>query len=285
MQIKLSCACGTRYKFDVEPINNRMPAAVQCPSCATDGTAAANAIIASQFSAATPPAPPAAMPTLRVSGGASAVTAPPPAYVSASSHATGSLLERRSFFVRERVAILKLTDTYDILDPVTQQVIGIAKEEPPGWAKWLRLVVKKHQLPTRVNVYENENAPPVLSINRGFTLFRSKVRVTAGDGSSLGYFKSKFFSIGGGFNVFDDADQQVAQVKGNWKGWDFQFLTQQGREIGKVTKKWAGFAKELFTSADNYIITINDDAGASQAAAALLLAAGLAIDVVLKENE
>jgi hypothetical protein len=285
MQIKLSCGCGTRYKFDVEPINNRMPAAVQCPSCATDGTAEANAIIASQLSvSAPPPPPPAATPTLRVAS-ATVAAAPPPAYVAASAHATGSLLERRSFFIRERVAILKLTDTYDILDPITQQVIGIAKEEPAAWAKWLRLAVKKGQLPTRVNVYENENEPPVLSIYRGFTLFRSKVRVTAGDGASLGYFKSKFFSLGGGFNVFDDRDQQVAQVKGNWKGWDFQFLTQQGREIGKVTKKWAGFGKELFTSADNYIITINEDAGASQAAAALLLAAGLAIDVVFKEHE
>jgi uncharacterized protein YxjI len=145
--------------------------------------------------------------------------------------------------------------------------------------------VNKQQLPTRVNIYENEGAPPVVSIYRGFTLLRSKVRVTAGDGSSLGYFKSKFFSLGGGFNVFDNSDQQVAEVKGNWKGWDFKFLTTQGREIGQVTKKWAGFAKELFTSADNYLITIAEDAGTSQAAAALLLAAGLAIDVVYKESK
>ena len=281
MEIKVTCACGSRYKFDVEPINNRMPTAVQCPTCGADGTASANAVIASQSVGQATLAPVA----LRVSGTHSggglalAEAAPPIAYAAASGER--SLLERTSFFIRERVAVIKLTDTYDILDPMTQQVIGIAKEEPPAWAKWLRLLIKKHLMPTRVNIYEAEGQPPVLSIFRGFTLFRSKVRVITGDGTSLGYFKSKLFSLGGGFNVFDNANQQVAQVKGNWKGWDFQFLNQQGREIGKVTKKWAGFGKELFTSADNYIITINDE---NQAASALLLAAGLAIDVVFKEG-
>ena len=177
----------------------------------------------------------------------------------------------------------KLTDTFDILDPASGQTIGIAREEPPGWAKWLRLLVNKQMLPTSVNIYEHEGAPPVLSIHRGFTFLRSKVDVVAG-GQSLGYFKSKLFSIGGGFNVFDNQNQQVAEVKGNWKGWDFKFVTAQGREIGAVTKKWAGLGRELFTSADNYIITLNDLTGSSPAASALLLAAGLAIDIVFKEK-
>ena len=45
------------------------------------------------------------------------------------------LLSYRRFFVRERVAMLKLTDTYDIFDPATNAQIGVAKEEPPTWAK------------------------------------------------------------------------------------------------------------------------------------------------------
>ena len=88
-----------------------------------------------------------------------------------------------------------------------------------------------------------------------------------------------------GSHMFDNQNQQVAEVKGNWKGWDFKFISKQGREIGSVTKKWAGLGKELFTSADNYIISLKDLSGASPAAGALLLAAGLAIDVVYKEGE
>ena len=76
------------------------------------------------------------------------------------------MLSRNTYFIREHVGMLKLTATFDILDPETQQQIGIAREEPlVGWAKLLRLVVIKSFLPTTVNIYEDEQQPPVFSIH------------------------------------------------------------------------------------------------------------------------
>ncbi len=43
--VKIECDCGQNYAFDVEPANGKMPAAVNCPSCGADGTAAANEYI------------------------------------------------------------------------------------------------------------------------------------------------------------------------------------------------------------------------------------------------
>jgi uncharacterized protein YxjI len=194
------------------------------------------------------------------------------------------LLNRTTFFVKERVGFAKLTDTYDLLDPGTQEAVGIAREEPPEWAKWLRLLVKKQLMPTRINIYEGEGQPPQVSIHRGVTLFQTRVTVTNRDGRQIGYFKSKMFSLGGGFNVFDMADQQIADIKGDWKGWNFQMTGSDGREIGTVTKKWAGIGKELFTSADNYMISFSDGVSNSPDACALLLAAGIAIDTVYNEQ-
>ncbi len=295
MELKLQCGCGTKYKFDVEPIHGRMPAPVQCPTCGADGTTDANQFLAQHPNPSSAPAvrlvSAAAAPSagLRIassaSSAASAVADPELAQGDPGpAEASSSLLGRRTFFVKERAAILKLTDTYDILDPINGATIGIAKEEPPGWAKWLRLVVEKSKLPTAINVYENQGQPPVLSIRRGFTFLRAKIRVLSADGRNLGYFKSKLISLGGAFLVYDARDQQVAEVKGNWKGWDFRFLNKSGREIGTVTKKWAGLGKELFTSADNYVIALTDT-GAHPDVIALLLAAGLAIDVVFKEAD
>jgi uncharacterized protein YxjI len=85
--------------------------------------------------------------------------------------------------------------------------------------------------------------------------------------------------------VRDAQDRQVAQVKGDWKGWNFQLLDAQGNQLGVITKKWAGIGRELFTSADNYMIALNDAADTNAGNAVLLLAAGLAIDVVFKEKE
>ncbi len=72
--VKIQCACGQRYAFEVEPVGGRMPSAVACPACGADGTAAANAAIAQSLAAQPPvaarpvgillsapaPAPPAA---------------------------------------------------------------------------------------------------------------------------------------------------------------------------------------------------------------------------------
>jgi len=131
---------------------------------------------------------------------------------------------------------------------------------------------------------QREDGHVLLSISRGVTLLHAPVRVTDGVGKQIGLFKSKLFSIGGGFHVLDELQQPVAEIKGDWKGWNFRFLTSDGSEIGKVTKKWAGLGKELFTSADNYIIALSETAAIRPEAAPLLLAAGLAIDTVFKEK-
>jgi uncharacterized protein YxjI len=134
-----------------------------------------------------------------------------------------------------------------------------------------------------VVVYPEGSAEPLFSIRRGMTFLRSTVEVRNGEGEKIGSFKSKMMSLGGGFWVYDAEDQQFAEVKGDWKGWNFKFLTADGEELGSVGKKWAGVAKELFTSADNYVIALNDAAKDKKHSNELLLAAGLAIDIIYKE--
>ena len=191
------------------------------------------------------------------------------------------MLDRQTYVVKERVGFMKLASTYDLLDPNSGAPIGVAKEEPNEIVKYLRLVVNNRWLPTVVNVYEREGEPPVLSIHRGVALFRPRVHVTA-RGQQLGYFQAKVLSIGPSFRIFDMQEREIGLVKGDWKGWNFQFLGPQGQELGRVTKKWAGLGKELFTTADTYVISLSDTRRES---AQLLLAAGLAIDTVFKEKD
>jgi uncharacterized protein YxjI len=193
------------------------------------------------------------------------------------------MLDRQTYVVKERVGFMKLVSTYDLLDPNTGQPIGVAIEEPPGIVKYLRLLMNNRWLPTIVNVYEREGGPALLSIERGVALLRTKVVVTAG-GRQLGYFRRKRLSIGPSFRMFDPQEREIGAVKGDWKGWNFTLLGMNGEELGRVTKKWAGL-KELFTTADTYVISISDAAAGRSDVAQLLLAAGLAIDTVFKEKD
>lgn len=191
-----------------------------------------------------------------------------------------------NYFIREHLGFLKLSDTYDIIDPNTMDQIGVAKEKPGALIHILRFFVKKQMLPTKVFVYEGsdpkEEGNVLFSIQRGFTLLRSKVNICDAEGQTVGYLKSKLFSLGGAFFVHDQSGEQVAFVKGNWKGMNYKFTDMNETEIGRITKEWGGIGKELFTTADNYMVDI--DGEPSPTKVLLFLAAGLAIDTVFKEH-
>ena len=101
-------------------------------------------------------------------------------------------------------------------------------------------------------------------------------------GRLVGGFKQKLFSIGGGFSVLDGSGQPVCQLKGKWTGWEFRFMAGDC-ELARVTKKWTGLSKELFTSADNYVLQVSPHAPPSSDIRMLILAAVMCVDLVLKE--
>ncbi len=49
VEIKLQCNCGTKFKFEFEPVDGRVPFAVICPTCKADATEFANAHVAQQL--------------------------------------------------------------------------------------------------------------------------------------------------------------------------------------------------------------------------------------------
>ncbi|HSY20167.1 MAG TPA: hypothetical protein VK815_17615 [Candidatus Acidoferrales bacterium] len=62
MEIKLECACGQPFEFDVEPVDGVMPCEIKCPACQADATGLANDYIAGMLALqpVSPPVPPAA---------------------------------------------------------------------------------------------------------------------------------------------------------------------------------------------------------------------------------
>lgn len=194
------------------------------------------------------------------------------------------MFQYRSYAVKEHVGVFKLTDHFDIFDAETGRQVGVATEQIGPLVTALRLVINKLLMPTTVVFREQDDMPVLLTLKRGLKFLRSKVTIIDGDGNEIGYFKSKLFSFGGGFYIYDRNDNLIGEVKGNWKGFNFKITTPEGRELGTVDKKWGGVMKELFTSADTYHIKLADDLGTNPAMAAILLAAGIAIDVVFKEK-
>jgi len=192
------------------------------------------------------------------------------------------ILSRNLYFIKEHVGFFKAANNYDVMDPGTKEIILHCREENLGvFTKIFRFTKYKRMTPFHVTI-RTPSGDPVISVKRGVSVFLSNVDVLDEHNERIGGFKQKFFSIGQTFNVLDAHDEALCTLKGNWTSWEFRFLAGT-TEFAKVSKKWSGLGKELFTSADNYMLEISDRVPPDHPSRQLILAAVMCIDLVLKE--
>ena len=192
------------------------------------------------------------------------------------------VLNRNLFVVKEHVGMFKAANNYDVHDPEGGEILIECREENLGiFTKIFRFTDYKRMTPFDVQLRTPQGAP-VLRIQRGISIFLSKVVVRDESGRELGTFKQKFFSIGGAFDIIDRNEQVVCSLKGKWTGWNFRFV-HGDHELAHVSKKWSGLGKELFTTADNYVLEISEAVAKDSPVRQLIVAAVMTIDMVLKE--
>lgn len=192
------------------------------------------------------------------------------------------VLNKNIFLVKEHVGLFKAANNYDIHDPDTGEIIMECREKKLGFfTKFLRFTDYKRMTPFDIEI-STPGGEQIVRVTRGISFILSNVKVLNEENLPIGGFKQKFFSIGGAFSVLDPDDNPVCELKGKWTGWDFRFMAD-GTEYAHVSKKWAGIGKELFTSADNYVLEISESVPKDHVARQLILAAVMCIDMVLKE--
>ncbi len=191
-------------------------------------------------------------------------------------------LSSNQFFVKEHVGMFKSANNFDVFDPSSNQKIMECREPNLGiFTKLLRFTDFKRMTPFAVEVRATDGAK-IVTVKRGISLFRSVVEVFDENDQKIGYFRQKMLSIGGKFDVHDNSDQIMCTLKGKWTSWDFKFMKDE-TELAHVAKQWAGLGKELFTSADNYMLEINQAVPKDNPVRMLIIGAVLCIDMVLKE--
>lgn len=193
-----------------------------------------------------------------------------------------SALHNNQYFVKEHVGIFKAANNYDIFEPKSNEKILECREPNLGFfTKLLRFTDYKRMTPFHIEI-RTPDGQLICSVKRGISIFLSKVDVLDENDRIVGRFKQKLFSIGGKFDVLSADDVSLCTLQGKWTSWDFRFM-QGDVELASVSKEWAGLGKELFTSADNYMLSINDAVSKDDNTRILVLAAVMCIDMVLKE--
>lgn len=193
----------------------------------------------------------------------------------------GPVLSNSRLWIREQVGLFRAENHYDVYDPETGQLLLECREKQltPFW-KCVRLgIYRKTPFDIRVRTPDGR---PVLRVHRGPALVRAKVAVRDANDQVLAYLRSRFFTVVEKFDVLGPDDRKQHVLARSWKGRDF-FLLSGRRRLAQIHKKWSGWGRELFTSADAYELTISPDVPPGDPLRLIALAAVLAIDMLLYE--
>jgi len=193
-----------------------------------------------------------------------------------------SILEKNLYLFKEHVGFLKAHNNYDIYDPESKEMILHCREKNlNAFYKIVRLFRNyKRMTPFEIEI-KGLDDKKILKVKKGFSFFLSKIQVFDENDNLVGIFKQRL-SFNTNFDMLDKREKLVCNLKGNFIGWNFKFL-RGDTEVGLVTKKWAGIGKEMFTSADNYILEIKNKVEKDSPLRLLILAAVICIDMVIKE--
>jgi uncharacterized protein YxjI len=195
-----------------------------------------------------------------------------------------NLLSRDVLVINQKPKLVELTNEYRILDESGNEIGQIREEGQSKAKKLLRLVSSVDQFLThRLSVYDKEDGK-VLELVRPAKLLKSTVEVSDGGGGRVGRIVQQNVLGKKRFSLEGSGEEPIGSINAeNWRAWDFAIEDQQGNEVGRITKKWAGLLREAFTTADHYVLNITGEA--SPDLRLLMLASAAGIDVALKQDD
>ncbi|WP_101525816.1 phospholipid scramblase-related protein [Nocardioides houyundeii] len=127
------------------------------------------------------------------------------------------------------------------------------------------------------------NNTVLIALHRPATFIKSKMIVVGAEGThgeinqkTVGILGNVRFSLESGGRLLGSINAESRAA------WDFSIQDANATEIGRITKTWAGWAKERFTKADNYVVQIHRPL--EEPLRSLVIAGALAIDTALKQD-
>jgi uncharacterized protein YxjI len=193
-----------------------------------------------------------------------------------------SLLDRDTIVVKQKAKLFELRNQYQLLDPAGVPIGAVEQVRQSPLAVLTRVFSDLDvALPMHLEVRDATGAPALLI---GKRWLRMAVEVRGPGGEHYGTIRKRIRLGKARFTLIDAGGTQVGEVRAeNWRARDFAIRGNEGQEVARVAKQWAGVAKELFTDADNYVIHLMPEATGSLRA--LALASAWAIDIVLKQKD
>ncbi|HEY7592758.1 MAG TPA: phospholipid scramblase-related protein [Actinophytocola sp.] len=195
----------------------------------------------------------------------------------------GTLFTEPVLVVNQKVKLIEMANEYQVFDQHGRQIGSVAQVGQSALKKAVRFFSSYDQFLTHRFEVRDVNHQPVLMLTRPAKVFKSRMIVSRPDGAEIGQIvqDNVFGKIRFSFVV---GEQQIGGIQAeNWRAWNFAVQDHTGAEIARITKTWEGFAKTMFTTADNYVVQIHRPL--PDPLASLVVGAALTVDTALKQDE
>ena len=193
-----------------------------------------------------------------------------------------SLFQHRVLVVNQKAKLIELTNQYSVFDENGNNIGRVNQVGQSKAKKLLRLVSSVDQFLTHHFDITDASDSLVMSVTRPAKILKSTVLINDSTGAEIGRIVQE--------NVFgkihfalEAGGAKIGAIKAeNWRAWNFAIEDASGREVARITKKYTGLAREVFTTADSYVVEIHEIP--SQPLHSLIIAAALSIDTALKQD-
>ncbi|HUH07624.1 MAG TPA: phospholipid scramblase-related protein [Egibacteraceae bacterium] len=192
------------------------------------------------------------------------------------------LLARSTLVINQKAKLVEVSVEFGLLDEYGMRVGEIRQVGQSPLVGLLRVANSLDPLLPIAFEIRDASGIPALVLSKPW--FSWRVSVSHPDGSTLGHVQKQLRVGKPRFAIQDVAGAEIGSVQAeNWRAWDFAVCDVHGQEVARVTKKWEGLAKSVFTNADNYVVQIDD--WLSDPLRSLAVAAVVAIDTIVKQGK
>ena len=193
-----------------------------------------------------------------------------------------NLLETNRMFVNQKAKLIELTNEFKIRDEQGNEIGAIRQEGQTALKKAARFVSSLDQFMTHTLAVYDNTGTKVLELIRPRKFVKSKLNVTDGAGRPVGQIAQQN-AIGKIRFGLEGNGVKLGEIRAeNWRAWNFAIVDHAGQERARITKKWEGLAKTLFTTADDYLVEL--DPSITGDFRLLVLAAAAGVDTALKQD-
>ena len=194
----------------------------------------------------------------------------------------GSIFNEPILVVNQKAKVIELNNQYSVFDQNGQQIAAVGQVGQSAFKQVLRFFASLDQFFTHTLEVTDGQGRVLIRLIRPRKFFKSQVIVEDATGNEIGRIVQK--NMVGKINFVLEANgAQLGAIKAeNWRAWNFRIEENSGIEVARITKTFEGIATTMFTTADNYVVQVNQRM--PEPFNTLVVASALCIDTALKQD-